>query len=234
MQDLVSVIIPAYNAEKYLAEAVGSVLAQSHRPLEVIIVDDGSTDRTKAVAASFGSAVNYSWQAHAGAAAARNTGVRMAQGGFIAFLDADDLWEPCKLALQVHAFRQDPTLSMVFGHVQQFVSPELSTEEAARLNYQRGPLPGRSPSALLMRTIAFRQIGEFDVQWKLGEFVDWHCRAQESGLKELMLPEVVCRRRLHRTNQGLVNKAERREYIEIIRHALARRRRGAAGGSFSQ
>src|SRR3954454_6733841 len=99
--ELVSVVIPAYNAARYLGEAIESVARQSHDRVEIIVVDDASTDDTAAVAASYGTAGRYVPQAHLGDAAARNHGFRESTGRHLAFLDADDLWEPAKLTSQL-------------------------------------------------------------------------------------------------------------------------------------
>ena len=101
----VSVVVPTYNRAKWLPEAVASALGQTHRPLEVLIVDDGSTDHTEAVCASFAPPVRYIRQANGGVSAARNRGVREARGEWIAFLDSDDVWEPAKLEIQLAALR---------------------------------------------------------------------------------------------------------------------------------
>jgi glycosyltransferase involved in cell wall biosynthesis len=96
----ISVVIPSYNCGSTLARSIASALAQTYPPLEVIVVDDGSTDDTAAVAGSFGPAVRYIRQPNAGPSAARNTGLRAAAGEWIALLDADDTWAPRKLELQ--------------------------------------------------------------------------------------------------------------------------------------
>ena len=95
-QPLISCIVPVFNGERYLGEALDSILAQTYRPLEIIVSDDGSTDGTAAVVASYGECVKYLWQVNAGEAAARNLGSSAAGGHFLAFLDADDLWHPEK------------------------------------------------------------------------------------------------------------------------------------------
>ncbi len=119
----VSVIIPAYNAERYLAEALASVFGQSRVPEEIIVVDDGSTDRTEEVVRKHGEAIRFLKQPHRGPGAARNLGVESARGEFIAFLDADDLWLPEKLSAQLDLFRTRPNIDMAFGRVRQFISP---------------------------------------------------------------------------------------------------------------
>ncbi len=108
MMPSVSVIVPTYNRARWLPEAVTSVLRQTHAPLEVLIVDDGSTDDTEAVCASFAAPVRYIRQANAGVSAARNHGVREARGEWIAFLDSDDVWLPAKLEIQLAALRAFP------------------------------------------------------------------------------------------------------------------------------
>lgn len=105
---LVSVVIPAHNASRWLRETIGSVLAQTYRPLDIHVVDDGSQDDTAAVAASFGPPVDVVRQPNAGAAAARNAGIARSRGEYVALLDADDLWAPSKLEQQVRAFERDP------------------------------------------------------------------------------------------------------------------------------
>jgi glycosyltransferase involved in cell wall biosynthesis len=112
MNPLVSVIIPAYNASEWIAETVQSVLAQEFTDYEIIVVDDGSTDATGAVVARFPQ-VRYIYQRNGGQGAARNTGIRAAQGAYIALLDADDVWKPEKLRLQV-ALLQQTQLAWVY------------------------------------------------------------------------------------------------------------------------
>lgn len=104
----ISVIIPAYNAELYLAEAIESVLAQKYRNIELIVIDDGSTDSTASIAKKFGDSVHLIRQTNQGLSGARNTGIRNAQGEIIALLDADDLWEPTFLDEMVSALEQYP------------------------------------------------------------------------------------------------------------------------------
>lgn len=109
---LISCIVPVFNGERYVSETLDSILAQTYRPLELIVADDGSTDGTAAVVARYGEPVRYLWQSNQGPAAARNLGVSAAQGEFVAFLDADDLWHPEKLTRQMARFHARPELSL--------------------------------------------------------------------------------------------------------------------------
>ncbi len=224
----VSVIIPVYNRERYLPEAVRSVLAQSYPAFEVVLVDDGSTDNSAAIAREFGPPVRYSHQANAGQAAARNRGVELATGTMLAFLDSDDYWSPDKLAIQVDAFGRDPELEAVFGHVRQFFTPELKSELAARFRFHAEVMPGYVPGTLLIRRQAFERIGRFDTEWRVGEFVSWYAHARDQGLRQRLLPDVVLHRRLHDTNLGIRQRADAAQYVHVLKAALDRRRAGVS------
>jgi len=106
---LVSVIIPAYNATAFLGETLDSVLAQTYPNLEIIVVDDGSTDDTPDLLGSYGDRIRVLRQANSGQATARNHGAREAHGELLAFLDSDDLWDPDKIARQVELLDRFPT-----------------------------------------------------------------------------------------------------------------------------
>lgn len=110
---LISVIIPAYNSAHLIETALASVLAQTHRDVEIVVVDDGSTDNTRAVIESFHGSCLYLHQRHAGPSVARNFGIRHSSGELIAFLDADDAWRPDKLAIQAARFEQQPEIGLL-------------------------------------------------------------------------------------------------------------------------
>jgi glycosyltransferase involved in cell wall biosynthesis len=225
----VSVVIPVFNGERYLAEAIRSVLGQTRPPDEVVVVDDGSTDGSAAVARGV-PGVRCLSQPNAGQPAALNRGVSETKGSFLSFLDADDVWVPEKLALQLEAFAEDPGLDMVFGHAEQFVDPDAPEAVAARLPAGRTVLPAHLPGALLVRRQAFDLVGGFRSQWTVGSVVDWYARATEAGLDERMLGTVVYRRRLHAGNLGIVEAESRSDYLDVVRAALERRRARTSGG----
>src|SRR4051812_3217208 len=109
----VSVVIATYNHGRYLREAIDSALAQTHPPLEVIVVDDGSTDDTAEILQTYGGRIRAMRQANAGVAAARNAGLAAASGRYVGFLDSDDVWAPDKLARQLAVFDAQPALGLV-------------------------------------------------------------------------------------------------------------------------
>jgi glycosyltransferase involved in cell wall biosynthesis len=226
MRPAISVMIGVYNGAPYIAEAIESVLAQSYRPLELIVVDDGSDDGSGEVAQRYPE-VRYERQERKGNGGARNTAARLATADFFAFLDADDRFAPDKLERQMAALEADPGLDMVFGHVREFVSPELDEETRRSIRPPAPePLPWTAPNLMLIRRASFERVGPFSESLRVGVTVDWFARAEEAGLRSLVLPEVVLERRLHTQNNGLRERDARAQYIEVIKAAMDRRRAG--------
>jgi glycosyltransferase involved in cell wall biosynthesis len=213
---LVSVVIPVRNGVQFIAAAIESVLAQDYRPLELIVVDDDSSDGTREVVKKFAQ-VSLQIQSHRGAGAARNAGVRAAKGELIAFLDADDLWTREKLSKQVAAFEHDAGLEAVFGHVAEF--------EDANSAANGREIPGPIPGTMLIKRAAFARIGWFDASADSLEGADWYLRALEKSLRARMLPEVVYRRRIHGNNRSIVQR-DLHGYVRAIKASLDRRRAG--------
>lgn len=222
---LVSVIIPVYNGEKYLAEAIESVLAQTYRPIEILVIDDGSTDGTADVAKSFPEPVNYFFQSTSDISTTRNSGVKKAKGSFFAFLDADDLWLSDKLALQMKALESNSDLQIVFGYVSNFFSPDIDEITKQKISCPAENMPGYHPGTMLVRRDSFLRVGLFDPNLNCGEFLDWYSKAQENGLKSLLLHEVVMKRRIHSANRGVRDREIQKGYVRAIKAALNRRRK---------
>lgn len=204
----VCVVIPAYNAERFLGDCLRSVLSQSSK---VLVVDNGSRDATRSVAESFG--VEVLAQPDPGVARTLNVGCQKVQCQWIAFCDADDLWLPAKLRLQVAQIDQDPSLDMVFGGVEQFGA---STAVPISFAPHRG--------TMLLRRSAYEKVGAFDTGLRVGEFMDWYSRAQLAGLRQTTLPEVVYRRRIHDDNMGLRERDVPQEYLRMLKAHLDRKR----------
>lgn len=220
----VSVVMPMYRSERYVAEAIGSVLAQTAPPLEVIAVDDGSPDRSAEIARTLG--VRVVSRPNGGIGAARNSGIEAARGDVIAFLDADDVFVPRALESQL-ALLAAGDHDAVVGHVEQFVSPDLDAGEAAAIRCPSGTRPGGCAGAMLIRREALDRVGGF-AEGPVGEFVEWYARAIDAGVRFGPNPELVLRRRLHRTNTMRQRRSQHGEYARILKQALDRRR-GAAG-----
>ncbi len=222
---LVSVGIPVHNCERFLAEAIESVLAQTYRHVEVIVVDDGSVDHSADIAGNFGPRVRYCYQKNSGIGAARNRGLALASGELLAFLDADDCWVKDKLAMQVAALQTDPSLDMVFGQARQLRNgPEWELGIRERKCKPHDLVAGMVPGAMLIKRASFFRVGLFREDCKIGEFVDWYARASELGLRFTILPDLVLWRRLHDANQGIRERRAITDYARVLKAALDRRR----------
>lgn len=198
----VSCVISAFNAERFLAEAIESVLNQTHRSLELIVIDDGSTDGTAQLAAGYGDRLVLIRQANEGCHGARNAGVRSARGRFVAFLDADDVWLPRKLELQLRRFAEKPSTHLCVTHFQNFWTPELAQEAERYRDHPLGkPLSGYLAQTLLAHRSAFDAFGEFGAPGRGGDTM-WFERASQGGAVIEVLPEVLVRRRVHGRNMS--------------------------------
>jgi glycosyltransferase involved in cell wall biosynthesis len=216
----VSVVIPTRDAAPYLRQALASVRAQRYPDLEVIVVDDGSTDDTREIARRAGD-VRWLWQDHRGPAAARNRGVEAADGDLIAFLDADDLWHPTKLERQTSRLRADPRLDAATGRVQ-CVTPGPSGG-APLVNV--GP-PRLLPllGALVVRRPVFETVGPLDESLRLGEDLDWFMRARELGVRTEVVDDVVLYYRLHGGSTTYGRAPSEIGYARAVKNLLELRR----------
>jgi glycosyltransferase involved in cell wall biosynthesis len=232
-QPLVSCIVPVFNGARYLAEALDSALRQTYGTVEVLAVDDGSTDATPTVLASYGDRVRSVRQANAGPAAARNRGLREIRGEFAAFLDADDLWDAEKVARQMERFAARPELDISVTHVRNFWIPELRDEEARFRDHRIAQsLPGYLASTMLAPRRVFEAIGDFDAALAFGHSTEWFLRAKQHGAVIEALSDVLYFRRIHHDNRSRrLNDASRDEYLRLVRAHIERRRAHPAGGA---
>jgi glycosyltransferase involved in cell wall biosynthesis len=210
-QRLVSCIVPVFNGERYLGEALHSVLAQTYKSVEIIVVDDGSTDRTPQILENFGKQIRSLRQDNGGPAAARNSGVGIAQGDLIAFLDADDLWHPEKLRRQMQCLEARPEADLCITYLQNFWSPEFKAEAEHFSNHRLSkPTPGyfMLPTVLIRRDV-FDSIGFFNTKLQVCEDVEWFLRAVERDMVILVLREVFLQRRLHASNLSRMPAVQR-------------------------
>ena len=180
----VSVIMPTYNCARYLPEAIGSVLAQTYRDFEIVVVDDGSTDNTQEVLAGYGDRIRAIRQPNQGRSAARNTGIMAARGEYIAFLDADDLWLPRKLERQMALFGERPELKWVYSDYCRFGEGGRHPVSVLEANGLRPPAQCRrdvltallaanepvvSVITVVVRATCFHEVGLYDVSMPVVE-----------------------------------------------------------------
>lgn len=221
---LVSIVIPVRDGERYLPEAIDSALGQEGAEVEVIVVDDGSVDASAEIAAGYGAEVCLARLAPRGPGAARNHGVGLARGSHVTFVDADDVLTPRSVACRLDAFARAPAPDIVWGWARCFRSPELSAEEAAVLDCPGQPLRARVPAGMVVRSETLRTLGPFSEELRLGEFIEWAGRANDSAAVQDEVAEVVFLRRLHLTNAGRRNRAASGDYARALKSVLDRRR----------
>ena len=224
---LVNCIVPVYNGERYLGEALESVLSQSYQPVGIIVVDDGSTDGTAGIAARYGDRIAYVRQENSGPVAARNRGLKEAGAQFIGFLDADDLWLPDKLQRQMSRFEANPAIDISVALMRNFWAPEVRDEEA-RLKAAglADGQTGQATQTIVARRTAFDKVGPLDESLPHRDAMDWMVRARDVGLIIEELPEVLAARRVHETNRSRRRQGDDREnMLRIVKASLDRRRR---------
>jgi len=212
VEPLVSVVIPVFNGERSLGEAVESVLDQKYSAIEIIVVDDGSTDGTATVARSL--PVRYLHQTNQGPAAARNRGIDHAQGSFIAFADADDLWPAGKLELQLPYLIGDSQIDIVLGRIQQVTVDGPTQDTGFSVNLGSG----------VMRRSVFERVGLFDETMRYSEDVDWFMRARESGAAIVTIDSVTLFYRQHEQNMTRGKSTSELNVLKALKKSLDRRR----------
>lgn len=221
---LVSVIVPVYNCERYLAEAIESILAQTYRPIEIIIVDDGSTDNTSSIAKAFGKEVKYFYQPNSGPPYARNRGLKMARGDIIGFLDADDLWERNTLEVQLSRLEKNPAVEIVLGKIQ-VILPCRDSADKTDFEVFADPWVALHLGSALFRKSVFEAVGVFDESLHYSDDWDWFMRARELGIPMIIHSEVTMFHRRHEQNITNQKKASNSSTLRMLKKSLVRRRK---------
>jgi glycosyltransferase involved in cell wall biosynthesis len=207
----VSVVMPAWNAERFIGEAVASALAQSRPVLEVVVADDGSTDDTASIAEALGATVLR--RSHEGLGATRNAAIAASRGELVAFLDADDVWLPEKLERQVAALHDDPELGAVSCLVDEFL--DLRPGEHPPVRPPRLGEGGALCSATVVRRTVVDALGPFQPRGS-GDWVEWWARARRLGVHEHVIDQVLVRRRIHGDNNSS-REFDQRALLDIVR-----------------
>lgn len=224
----VSVIIPVYNGEAFLREALESVFAQDFDDYELIVADDGSTDGSRAIAASF-PRVRVLALDHRGVSHARNAAIRTASAEWIAFLDADDRWLPRKLSAQLAAAAENPRESVILSHSRyEVVQPPPA--------WYRGPphgteQPAFEPSTWMVRREVFASVGFFDEARVLAEDVDWLVRVRDAGIRPYVVAECLTVRCIHGGNASGTIPGSKEAIVRALRDSVVRKRMAGPGAA---
>jgi glycosyltransferase involved in cell wall biosynthesis len=231
---LVSVVIPVYNAERFIEESIGSVLGQSHSEIQLIVVDDGSSDETVQVVRAFDDPrLTLMEQSHGGVCRARNHGMEAAAGDLIAFLDADDLWYPEKLSVQTEELERDPRL-LALGSLMDYISADgkrlgVNGEAVADEDMERiaqGRFMPFQLSSTLFRSAVVKDVGGFDEELPgLAEDLDLLARVAAVGPVR-GVPRVLGAYRVHPGSASVRERGRHRMATRFVRERLAARQRG--------
>jgi GT2 family glycosyltransferase len=219
---LISVIIPVYNGAQFIPDAINNVMSQNYPALEIIMVDDGSTDSPAGVVEGLNVDVRYFEQPNSGAAAARNRGIKDASGDYITFLDVDDLWPEHNLITLLDALRGEPDLHVVHGYGQLMaLDPDTKTYEYVGNPEESYPY---YIGAGLYRRSAFERVGLFDTELQFAEDTDWYKRANEVGIGIKRVNEVTLLVRRHGNNMTQGKSLVELNTLRVFKKALDRSR----------
>ncbi|HSD46541.1 MAG TPA: glycosyltransferase family A protein [Pyrinomonadaceae bacterium] len=220
---LVSVIIPVYNGARHLRDCLESVFAQTYRPFEAIVVDDGSPDDSGAIAQSFPE-VRYLRQVNQGVARARNNGIAAARGEFYAFLDQDDIWTPEKLRVQMEYLFDHPDVGYTLAHQQYFLDDGATLPAWFRKELFSTVHTGWALGTLVVRRTTFEEVGDFVTGYVAASDSDWFFRAKAKEIPMAVIPELLLRRRLHDSNESGRAKEVLSELLKVVKTSLDRQR----------
>lgn len=207
MTPQLSVIIPVWNGALYLDASIQSVLQQGFPDIEIIVVDDGSTDGSAELVSRMGKGITCISQQNQGPAAARNTGLQSSSGEFVAFIDSDDIWRKGRLSRQLAYLHDHPAIDIVQGQIQY-----MRQFEVEWLPYD-APFYAMSLSTALFRRELFDQVGVFDISMRYCEDVDWFFRAQQIGIAMHRQSGVTLYYRRHKDN--LTNRNDLVKYYTL-------------------
>lgn len=223
---LVSCVVPTFDAAEHLPGAIACLLAQTHRPIEIVVADDGSKDGTVAIAEAAGPPVRVVSQPTAGPAATRNLGIRSARADFLAFLDPDDRWLPEKLERQLARFAARPELDCSVTQVRIVWDDADDPAAQALAGHPRaGVVAGYATPTLLARRRAFDRVGLLDEGRWFTDATEWFTRARDLGLVVELLEEPLVERHVHAANLTRRRAAESAdEFLDLVRQRIAARR----------
>ncbi|MEM1167879.1 MAG: glycosyltransferase [Cyanobacteria bacterium P01_H01_bin.35] len=220
---LVSVIIVVKNGERYLQNAIDSILNQTYSNYEIIVIDGSSTDNTPKIAQSYPQ-IRYFVQDSKGIANAYNQGIELGKGELIAFLSHDDTWTSDKLETQVIYMSEHPEIGYTVAKVNFFLEPGHSPPSGFRTELLEGEHIGKIMETLVVRKTLFEKIGKLNPEFAVAEDVDWFARANDAQIPMAVMPKVLLNKRVHDTNLSLNSQQNTQNLLKLIRNSIQRKR----------
>lgn len=221
---LISVIMVVYNREKYIREALESILADQYSPKEIIVVDDGSSDNTVKIVADFPDVILLC-QENCGVSVARNVGIRASKGAYITFLDSDDIWMPGRIEAGLDFFNRQPEISFIFGQEVMFLEEGVQKPALILQEWIEKPRDASNNGSIMAKRLCYEKIGLFNPEYKKDEDTEWNIRALQGMLKMIRIPFVFHRRRIHDSNISLVQGDIRNKSLLKIMHESIKRKK---------
>jgi glycosyltransferase involved in cell wall biosynthesis len=222
LENTISVILVVKNGAPYLAQAIESVLAQTVSPQEILLIDGHSHDATPQIAGRYSQVTRLLQTGH-GLANARNQGISMVRGTWVAFLDGDDCWSVHKLALQMDFHRANPLADFSVAWVKFFLEPGAALRPGFRAETFETGEAGFTPGTLFARRSAFERVGCFDESLAIACDADWFSRLRDRGEKFGVLPQVLLHKRIHSNNLSRRVQQNQHELMVVLQRSLARK-----------
>jgi glycosyltransferase involved in cell wall biosynthesis len=215
---LVSVVVPVHNGERFLAESLEAILRQDYEPIELIVVDDGSTDASPEIVARYPD-IHYIRQDNRGPSAARNTGIAASSGELLTFCDCDDVYRRAKVSIQVRHLTAHPAASCVLVRHETFVEPGTEPPE-----WISADDTGVQVQSAMVRRAVINAIGGYNPDYRMTENMEWLERMKTAGLRIDVLDDVVVDRRLHGTNLSYQRKGLQQGLLRSLRDRVHEKR----------
>lgn len=216
MNKLISIIMPVKNGEKYIKEALNNIKKQEMN-LEIIVVNDGSTDKTEQIAKEYDCIVINKEESE-GPVKAKNDALKISKGEYILFHDHDDLMRENALKTLYNELENDLSISAIEAKVKDFISPDVSSEEAKRTIIKPEAYFGLFTGAILIRKTVFDIIGLFNESVTAGEIIDWQDKMDKNNLKIKKIDFIATDRRIHSSNFGKTQQnTEFKDYAALLR-----------------
>ena len=223
MTSEISVILPLYNGRRFFRQAIDSILAQTLAPIEIFVVDDGSTDDSTRELPIHPS-LRLIRQPNTGVASARNRGIKESRGNILAFLDQDDEWTHDKLEKQVRFLHDHTELGYVLAHQFIHLAPDIPKPSWLKAEQVNQPSAGYLPGTLVVHRETLNQVGLFNEAYRSGSDSEWFFRAKDMGISMEIMPDVLLHRTIHGKNQSYDTATANRELLRIVHQSLKNRR----------